>query len=330
MIKNYLEFEKPIEELETKIEELKRLSDGKDINITGEIKKLEKKVRDMRMEIFSKLTPWQKTLLARHPDRPYTLDYINLITEEFVELHGDRRFADDKSIVGGLARIKDMNVVIIGHQKGRGTKERIRRNFGQPNPEGYRKALRLMLLAEKFRKPVITLIDTPGAYPGIGAEERGQAEAIAVNLMQMARLKVPIISVVIGEGGSGGALALSVSDRLYMLEHSVYSVISPEGCAAILWRKSGELNSSDFSKAAEALKLTAQDLLEFGIIDDIIPEPVGGAHRNVEQTAKNISDRIMESLSELKEKTPSRLIEERYKKLKKIGGFVDEPHLVEK
>jgi acetyl-CoA carboxylase carboxyl transferase subunit alpha len=330
MIKNYLEFEKPIEELETKIEELKRLSDGKDINITGEIKKLEKKVRDMRMEIFSKLTPWQKTLLARHPDRPYTLDYINLITEEFVELHGDRRFADDKSIVGGLARIKDMNVVIIGHQKGRGTKERIRRNFGQPNPEGYRKALRLMLLAEKFRKPVITLIDTPGAYPGIGAEERGQAEAIAVNLMQMARLKVPIITVVIGEGGSGGALALSVSDRLYMLEHSVYSVISPEGCAAILWRKSGELNSSDFSKAAEALKLTAQDLLEFGIIDDIIPEPVGGAHRNVEQTAKNISDRIMESLSELKEKTPSRLIEERYKKLKKIGGFVDEPHLVEK
>jgi len=327
MIKNYLEFEKPIEELESKIEELKRLSDGKDINIAGEIKKLEKKVKDMRTEIFSKLTPWQKTLLARHPDRPYTLDYVNIIAEEFIELHGDRRFADDKSIVGGLARIKDTNVVIIGHQKGRGTKERIRRNFGQPNPEGYRKALRLMLLAEKFRKPVITLIDTPGAYPGIGAEERGQAEAIAVNLMQMARLKVPIISVVIGEGGSGGALALSVCDRLYMLEHSVYSVISPEGCAAILWRKNGEFNSADFSKAADALKLTAGDLLEFGIIDDIIPEPIGGAHRNVEQAAKNISDRIMETLSELKGKTPARLIEERYKKLKKIGGFVSAPQI---
>jgi len=325
MMKNYLEFEKPIEEMESKIEELKRLSDGKDINIAGEIKKLEKKVRDMRTEIFSKLTPWQKTLLARHPDRPYTLDYINIIADEFIELHGDRRFSDDKSIVGGLARIKDNNIFIIGHQKGRGTKERIRRNFGQPNPEGYRKALRLMLLAEKFRKPVITLIDTPGAYPGIGAEERGQAEAIAVNLMQMARLKVPIVSVVIGEGGSGGALALSVSDRLFMLEHSVYSVISPEGCAAILWRKNGEFDSADFSKAADALKLTARDLLEFGIIDDIIPEPVGGAHRNVEQAAKNISDRIVETLSELKTKTPARLIDERYGKLKRIGGLMPEP-----
>lgn len=325
MMKNYLEFEKPIEELESKIEELKRLSDGKDINIAGEVKKLEKKVRDMRTEIFSKLTPWQKTLLARHPDRPYTLDYINIIADEFIELHGDRRFSDDKSIVGGLARIKDNNIFIIGHQKGRGTKERIRRNFGQPNPEGYRKALRLMLLAEKFRKPVVTLIDTPGAYPGIGAEERGQAEAIAVNLMQMARLKVPIVSIVIGEGGSGGALALSVSDRLFMLEHSVYSVISPEGCAAILWRKNGEFDSADFSKAAEALKLTARDLLEFGIIDDVIPEPVGGAHRDVEQTAKNISDRIVETLSELKVKTPARLIEERYRRLKKIGGLIIEP-----
>jgi len=324
MIKNYLEFEKPIEGLELKIEEMKRISDGKDVNLSGEVKKLEKKVKDLRVEIFSKLTPWQKTLLARHPDRPYTLDYISLIAEEFMELHGDRRFADDKAIVGGLAKIKNNPVVVIGHQKGRGTKERIRRNFGQPHPEGYRKALRLMELAEKFKRPVITFIDTQGAYPGTGAEERGQAEAIAVNLMRMSRLRTPIISIVIGEGGSGGALALSVSDRFYMLEHSVYSVISPEGCAAILWRKNGELTMEDFSKAADALKLTAQDLFRFKIIDDIIPEPTGGAHRNVEQTAKSISDRITETLEELKAKTPGKLVEERYKKLKKIGSFAGE------
>jgi acetyl-CoA carboxylase carboxyl transferase subunit alpha len=321
MITYYLEFEKPIAELEIKIEELKRLSDGKDINIAGEVRKLEKKVKDLRTDIFLKLTPWQKTLLARHPDRPYALDYIGLIAEDFIELHGDRRFADDKAIVGGLAKIKGNPVVIIGHQKGRGTKERIIRNFGQPHPEGYRKALRLMELAEKFKRPVITMIDTPGAYPGIGAEERGQAEAIAYNLMQMARLRVPIIAIVIGEGGSGGALALGVSDRLYMLEHSVYSVISPEGCAAILWKKND--NSDEIkSRAAEALKLTAQDLLRFKIIDDIIPEPIGGAHRGVEQTAKNISDKIVESLEELKTKTAGKLVEERYKRLRKIGGYV--------
>lgn len=324
MIKYYLDFEKPIEELELKIEELKRISDGKDMNISGEIRRLEKKARDLRTEIFSKLTPWQKTLLARHPDRPYSLDYINIISEEFVELHGDRKFSDDKAIVGGIAKIGNDIVVIIGHQKGRGTKERIKRNFGQPHPEGYRKAFRLMELAEKFKKPVITLIDTPGAYPGIGAEERGQAEAIAANLMLMSRLRVPIISVVIGEGGSGGALALSVSDRLYMLEHSVYSVISPEGCAAILWRKNGDLNADDFSKASDALKLTAQDLLQFKMIDDIIPEPLGGAHRDVEQTAKNISEKILGALDELRAKTPGKLTEERYKRLKKIGSFVEE------
>ena len=324
MMRSYLEFEKPIEDLEMKIEELKRISDGKDINLTGEVKKLEKKVRDLRTEIFSKLTPWQKTLLARHPDRPYTLDYIPLITEDFIELHGDRRFADDKAIVGGLARIKGHPVVIVGQQKGRGTKERIRRNFGQPHPEGYRKALRLMELAEKFKRPVITFVDTQGAYPGLGAEERGQAEAIAVNLMRMSRLGTPIVSVVIGEGGSGGALALSVADRFYMLEHSVYSVISPEGCAAILWRKNGELGPEDFSKAAEALKLTAQDLLKFRIIDDIIAEPVGGAHRDVEQAAKNIGDKIVVALEELIQKTPARLVEERYKRLRKIGGLAGE------
>lgn len=323
-MRSYLEFEKPIADLEVKIEELKRLSDGKDLNLTGEVKKLEKKVRDLRTEIFSKLSPWQKTLLARHPDRPYTLDYIPLIAEEFIELHGDRRFADDKAIVGGLASIKGHHVVIIGQQKGRGTKERIRRNFGQPHPEGYRKALRLMELAEKFRRPVITFVDTQGAYPGLGAEERGQAEAIAVNLMRMSTLRTPIISVVIGEGGSGGALALSVADRLYMLEHSVYSVISPEGCAAILWRKSGELGQEDFSKAADALKLTAQDLLKFKIIDDIIPEPVGGAHRDLEQTAKNITETVVAAIEELGQKSPGRLVEERYKRLRKIGGLSGE------
>jgi acetyl-CoA carboxylase carboxyl transferase subunit alpha len=323
-MRSYLEFEKPIEDLEVKIEELKRLSDGQDINLTGEMKKLEKKVRDLRTDIFSKLTPWQKTLLARHPDRPYTLDYIPLITEEFIELHGDRRFADDKAIVGGLARVKGHPVVIVGQQKGRGTKERIKRNFGQPHPEGYRKALRLMELAEKFSRPVITFVDTQGAYPGLGAEERGQAEAIAVNLMRMSRLRTPIISVVIGEGGSGGALALSVADRFYMLEHSVYSVISPEGCAAILWRKNGELGEEEKKKAADALKLTAQDLLRFGIIDEIIPEPVGGAHRDVEQTAKNILETVVAALEELAQKTQGKLVEERYKRLRKIGGLADE------
>ncbi len=324
MIKYYLEFEKPIEELELKMEELKRLSDGKDINLSSEIKKLEKKIKDLRTEIYANLTPWQKTLLARHPDRPYTLDYIGLITEEFIELHGDRRFADDKAIVGGIAKLKGgLSVVIIGHQKGRGTKERIHRNFGQPHPEGYRKAMRIMELAEKFKRPIITLIDTPGAYPGIGAEERGQGEAIASSLMHMSRLRVPIIAVVIGEGGSGGALALSVSDRLYMLEHSVYSVISPEGCAAILWKKS-ELGPEDFSRASEALKMTAEDLLGFKIIDEILPEPSGGAHRDPEMMAKSIADKILEALEELKTRTPGKLVEDRYRRLKKIGSFTEE------
>ncbi|MEW6214808.1 MAG: acetyl-CoA carboxylase carboxyltransferase subunit alpha [Nitrospirota bacterium] len=321
MIRYYLEFEKPIEELELKIEELKRISDGKEIDISSEIKRLEKRVRELRSEIFSTLSPWQKTLVARHPDRPYTLDYINLITTDFIELHGDRRFADDPSIVGGFAKIKDIPLMIIGHQKGRGTKERIYRNFGQPHPEGYRKALRLVKLAEKFKKPVITFIDTPGAYPGIGAEERGQAEAIAINLMEMSRLKTPIISIVIGEGGSGGAIALGVADRLFMLEHSIYSVISPEGCAAILWKKNGDLGTEDFSRAADALRLTAQDLLHFKIIDDIIPEPLGGAHRNSEGMAEKITEYILKAIEELKAKTPGKLMEERYRRLRKIGSF---------
>jgi len=321
MIRYYLEFEKPIEELELKIEDLKRLSDGKGIDISGEIKRIEKKVKELRLEIFSTLTPWQKTLVARHPDRPYTLNYISLIATDFIELHGDRRFSDDPSIVGGLAKIRDVAVIIIGHQKGRGTKERIFRNFGQPNPEGYRKAIRLMKLAEKFKKPVITFIDTPGAFPGIGAEERGQAEAIAVNLVEMSKLRVPIISIVIGEGGSGGALAIGVADRLFMLEHAIYSVISPEGCAAILWKKDGEIGAEDFSKAASALRLTALDLLSFKIIDDIIPEPLGGAHRDPEGIAEKITDYILKAIEELKAKSPGKLIEERYKRLRKIGSF---------
>lgn len=321
MNRYYLEFEKHIEELELKIEDLKRISDGKDIDISGEIKRLEKKVKELRSEIFSSLTPWQKTLIARHPDRPYTLDYISLITTDFIELHGDRRFADDPSIVGGFAKIEGIPVLIIGHQKGRGTKERIYRNFGQPHPEGYRKALRLMRLAEKFKKPVITFIDTPGAYPGIGAEERGQAEAIAVNLLEMSKLRVPIISVVIGEGGSGGAIALGVADRLFMLEHSIYSVISPEGCAAILWKKNGDIGTEEFSRAADALKLTALDLLNFKIIDDIIPEPLGGAHRDPEGMAEKISEYILKAIEDLRTKTPGKLTEERYKRLRRIGSF---------
>jgi acetyl-CoA carboxylase carboxyl transferase subunit alpha len=324
VIRYYLEFESPIEDLELKIEELKRISDGKDIDISNEIKKLELKVKELRSEIFSTLTPWQKTLMARHPDRPYTLDYINLISSNFIELHGDRRFSDDPAIVGGVAKINDIPVIIAGHQKGRGTKERISRNFGQPHPEGYRKALRLMKLAEKFKRPVITFIDTPGAYPGIGAEERGQAEAIAVNLMEMSRLRTPIISIVIGEGGSGGALALGVADRLFMLEHSIYSVISPEGCAAILWKKNGDLSTENFARAADALKLTAQDLLNFKIIDGIIPEPLGGAHRDPECTAKKISEYIITAIEELKTKPQGKLIEERYKRFRKIGSFKEE------
>ena len=324
MIRYYLEFERPIEPLEVKIEELKRVSDGKDIATSREIKKLEEKVKDLRSQIFSSLTPWQKTLIARHPDRPYTLDYISLMASDFIELHGDRRFADDPAIVAGIGKIGDFPVAVIGHQKGRGTKERIYRNFGQPHPEGYRKALRIMKLAEKFKMPVIAFIDTPGAYPGIGAEERGQAEAIASNLLEMSKLRTPIISIVIGEGGSGGALALSVADRLYMLEHSCYSVISPEGCAAILWRKNGELGPDDFSRAAEALKLTAQDLLNFKIVDGIIPEPHGGAHRDPEEMAKSVSEYIKTALEELKTKTPGKLVEDRYKRFRKMGSFTEE------
>ncbi len=320
----YLDFERPVAELENKIEELSRLADGKDMNITTEIKKLEKKARDLRADIFSKITPWQKTLIARHPERPYTLDYINLMMEDFVELHGDRRFADDSSIVAGFAKFQGMPVAVIGHQKGRSTKERIERNFGQPHPEGYRKALRIMKLAERYKMPIITLIDTPGAYPGIGAEERGQAEAIAFNLHEMFTLKTPIVCLVIGEGGSGGALALAAGDRVLMLEHSVYSVISPEGCAAILWAKNGTaVGPAEYSKASEALKMTADDLQEHGIIDEIIPEPLGGAHRQKEEAATSIAEALKRHIEELNTKPVNDLLEERYGKFRKIGGFLE-------
>jgi acetyl-CoA carboxylase carboxyl transferase subunit alpha len=318
----YLDFEKPVAELENKIEELRRLADGKDMNITSEIKKLSKKAQDLRADIFSKITPWQKTLIARHPERPYTLDYIRLLMEDFVELHGDRRFADDPSIVCGFAKFQGMSVAVIGHQKGRSTKERIERNFGQPHPEGYRKALRIMKLAERFGMPIFTFIDTPGAYPGIGAEERGQAEAIAYNLHEMFGLRTPIIAVVIGEGGSGGALALAIGDRVLMLEHSVYSVISPEGCAAILWNKNETaVGPVEYEKASAALKMTPEDLKGFGIIDEIVQEPLGGAHRDEEAITKALGDRLHHHLDELIGMAHDELIEARYNKFRVIGSF---------
>lgn len=319
MLKSYLDFEKPIQELELQIDEMKRLGNDQDQEVESEIENLTLRADALSKEIFSKLTPWQKTQVARHPDRPYTLDYISLLTDDYIELHGDRKFSDDPAIVGGIGSIAGTGIFIIGHQKGRGTKERIRRNFGQPNPEGYRKALRLMQLAERYKKPLLFLIDTPGAFPGIGAEERGQSEAIATNLQVMSRLKVPIISIVIGEGGSGGALGLSVADRLYMLQHSVYSVISPEGCAAILWKKKEKLDADDFLKAAESLRITPEDLLSFEIIDGIIPEPAGGAHRDAESAAENIREALLRALDELKKKNTEDLLDERYSKIRRIG-----------
>ncbi|MEJ2182711.1 MAG: acetyl-CoA carboxylase carboxyltransferase subunit alpha [Nitrospirota bacterium] len=321
---HYLDFEKPIEELEMKIEELRRLSDVSDIDIASEIRKLEKKAGQLRSSIFSTLTRWQKTQIARHPERPHTLDYVRMLVEDFVELHGDRTFADDPAVVGGLGKLGGVTIMLVGHEKGRGVKERIARNFGQPHPEGYRKALRLMKMAERFGIPVVTFIDTPGAFPGVGAEERGQAEAIATNLMEMSRLRTPVVSVVIGEGGSGGALALGVSDRLYMLEHAVYSVISPEGCASILWSKNGNLGSEDFSRAADALRLTSADLMELNIISGVVPEPLGGAHRDPEATGEGLKKTILDALAELREKDIETLVAERYRTLRRMGTFVEE------
>lgn len=316
MARTVLEFEKPIVELEAKLEEMKRLSDK--VNIEGEIIKIEEKVRELKEGIYKDLTRWQRVQMARHPDRPYTLDYIYLMTSNFLELHGDRGFKDDKAIVGGFAQLDEFKVMIIGHQKGRDTKTNVYRNFGMPNPEGYRKALRLMKLAEKFGKPVITMIDTPGAFPGLEAEERGQAEAIAKNLFEMSRLKVPIIVVIIGEGASGGALGIGVGDRILMLENCWYSVISPESCSSILWR------SWDYKEqAAEALKLTAPDLLEQKLIDRIIPEPLGGAHKDHQDAAKILKSALVEELQQLVKIKPDKLIDMRLEKFGKMGAFVE-------
>ena len=315
MAKTVLEFEKPILELEQKMEEMRRYADNPDIAL--EIAKIEKRVGQLQLTIYAGLTRWQKVQLARHPDRPYTLDYIGMITKDFVELHGDRYYRDDKAIVGGLATIEDRKVMLIGHQKGRDTKSNVYRNFGMPNPEGYRKALRLMKLAEKFKIPVVTLLDTPGAYPGLEAEERGQAEAIARNLLEMARLRVPIVVIIIGEGASGGALGIGVGDRILMMENSWYSVISPESCSSILWR-SWEYKE----QAAEALQLTAPDLKKQGIIDEILPEPLGGAHRNPEQAARVLKDAILQELKALAKIKPEKLLERRIEKFSAMGVWV--------
>lgn len=316
MAKNILDFEKPIIELENKIEEMRKY-EGR-LDIAKEVKTLEEKVLDLKKEIYENLTRWQRVQLARHPERPYTLDYIYMITENFIELHGDRFYKDDKAIVGGFAKLDDQKVMIIGHQKGRDTKSNLYRNFGMSNPEGYRKALRLMKLAEKFKIPVITLIDTPGAYPGLEAEKRGQAEAIARNLFEMSRLRVPIIVTIIGEGASGGALGIGVGDRILMLQNTWYSVISPESCSSILWR-SWEYKET----AAEALKLTAEDLLAQGIIDRIVPEPLGGAHKDHSQMANTLKATLKEELETLLKIKPEKLVLNRLEKFGKMGVYVE-------
>ena len=309
-----LEFERPLLELENRIAELRASDDTQAAR--DEIVRLDERLKRLQHKVYGSLTPWQRAQLARHPKRPHTLDLFRLLLEDFVELHGDRVFGDDKAIVGGLARFEGDPVVVIGHQKGRDTRENIARNFGMPHPEGYRKALRLMEMADKFRKPLITFIDTPGAYPGLGAEERGQAEAIARNLREMAGLATPIVCVVTGEGGSGGALAIGVANRILMLEHAIYSVISPEGCAAILW---GEATKAP--EAAELMRITAPDLMKLGVIDRIIPEPPGGAHRNWEETAENLRGPLRDALWELRSLTAEELVAERYEKFRRIGVF---------
>jgi len=309
-----LDFEKPIVKLEKKLNEMRDLAATSDVDMSDEIDKLEKKLEKQIEKIHSKLTSWQRVQLARHPRRPYSMDYINKMTSKFIELHGDRNYADDKSIIAGLATIEQEKMVIIGQQKGRNTKQNIERNFGMPHPEGYRKALRIMKLAEKFNRPIVTLIDTPGAYPGVGAEERGQAEAIARNLFEMSRIRVPIVVIVIGEGASGGALGIGVGDRILLLENTWYSVISPEGCASILYR-----NAEEAPKAAEAMKVGARDVEKLGIADEIIPEPLGGAHRAPEEMANILKERILENIKELRQYPISELLSKRVEKFSKIG-----------
>lgn len=314
MARYYLDFEKPVAEIEKRIQELKKYSYHPEPKILEEINLLENRLQKARLKVYGHLTRWQKTQLSRHFNRPTALDFIEKLFTDFVELHGDRKFADDPAIIGGIARFQGEPVVVVGHQKGRTIQDKVARNFGMPNPEGYRKALRLMELAERFEKPLITLIDTPGAYPGQGAEERGQSVAIAENLQTMAVLKIPIVTVVIGEGGSGGALALAVGDRILMFEHATYSVISPEGCAAILWKSEAEKE-----RAAEALKGTASDLLEMGVIDEILPEPLGGAHRDLEEMARTFAEALSKNLNALKKISVTDLLEKRYEKFRRMG-----------
>ncbi len=316
MNSNFLDFEQPIADLEAKIQELRRASSGPAVNIETEVHGLQEKLRARTAEIFKALTPWQISQLARHPQRPYTLDYLGLICDEFHELAGDRAYADDAAIVGGLARIDGRACMVIGHQKGRDTKSKIKRNFGMPRPEGYRKALRLMKMAERFKLPLLTFIDTPGAYPGVGAEERGQSEAIARNLLEMAELKIPVICTVIGEGGSGGALAIGVGDRTLMLQYGTYSVISPEGCASILWKSADKARD-----AAEALGLTAARLFEHGLVDKIIAEPLGGAHRDPAAMAATLKQVLLDELAELEKHSIGDLLEMRYQRLRGYGAY---------
>ncbi len=322
--KVFLDFEKDIEALESKIDELRALEESgegdKAVSVAEEIASLEAKSRELVKKVYANLTPWQTSLVARHPNRPYTLDYIDAVCSDFKELHGDRAYADDESVVGGLARIADINVVVIGHQKGRTLKERTRRNFGMAKPEGYRKALRLMKLAEKFDLPVVTFVDTPGAYPGIGAEERGQSEAIGRNIYEMSILSVPIVACIIGEGGSGGALALAAADQVLMLQYSTYSVISPEGCASILWK-----SASEAPRAADALGLTAQRLYELGLIDHVVSEPIGGAHRDPRLMCTNLKKVIVDILRELLQIPREKLLEYRAARFDRFGQFRIEP-----
>jgi acetyl-CoA carboxylase carboxyl transferase subunit alpha len=320
MAVSFLDFEQPIAELEAKIEELGHVTADDQVNIEDEIAKLRARSRALTRSIFSNLTPWQITQLARHPQRPYTLDYIGAIFTDFHELHGDRMYADDTAIVGGLARLEGATVMLIGHQKGRDTKERVRRNYGMPKPEGYRKALRLMKMAERFGLPLITLIDTPGAYPGVGSEERGQSEAIARNLFEMSMLRVPIVTVVIGEGGSGGALAIGVCDRLLMLQFSTYSVISPEGCASILWKSADKKEV-----AADALNLTAARLRDLGLVDEVLPEPLGGAHRDAVLMSNGLREGIIAHLRALQSLSIDALLEQRASRIASFGVYLETP-----
>jgi len=312
----FLDFEQPIAELEAKIEELRYVGDDSEININEEVARLKAKSESLTKNIFAKLSPWQIARVARHESRPYTLDYLEIIAPDFQELHGDRMYADDPAIIGGIGRVNGRAVMFIGHQKGRDTKERVRRNYGMPKPEGYRKAQRLMRMAEKFSMPIVTLIDTPGAYPGVGAEERGQSEAIAYSLYLMAGLKTPIISVVIGEGGSGGALAIGVGDRLLMMQYGIYSVISPEGCASILWKSAERAED-----AAEAMRITADSLSKFGLVDEVLEEPLGGAHRSPKEAAEVLRNALIKNLDELEALSTEQLLEARQRRLASFGQF---------